>query len=109
MKQPEVMYKIHSLRFPFAQVIFGKVFQMPCEMLFDFAENEEGGLRLKVLSLTGMSEDGTEYDLMYLTEDDDSMYSQFIVAAVISNQQYWDYESEGDEEWWEQSRLGKKQ
>jgi hypothetical protein len=108
MKQPDVKYETHTLRFPFAQMIFGRAFEMPCEMLFEYSENEDGGIRLKVTSLTGRSEDGTEYDLMYLTDDDDSMYSQFIVACVVSNKHYWDYESEGDEEWWETSRLGKK-
>lgn len=107
MKQPEIKYETHTLRFPFAQTIFGKTFEMPCEILFEYAENEEGEMRLKVSSLTGTSEDGTTYDLMYLTDDDDSMYSQFIVACVVSNKRYWDFESEGNEEWWEETLMRK--
>ena len=99
MKQPEIKYEVHTLRFPFAYVIFGKVFQMPCEVLFEFSENEDGEMRLVVKSLTGKSEDGTDYDLIYLTDDDDSLYSTFIVTCIVNNKQYWNYS--GEQEWWE--------
>ncbi len=98
--KPEIKYETHTFRFPYATVIFGKVFQVPCEVLFEYCETEEGGIRLKVESLTGMSEDGTKYDMKFLTDDEDSAYSEFIVACIIANKQHWDFIS-GEKEWWE--------
>jgi hypothetical protein len=100
LKQPEIKYETHSLRFPYTTIIFGRSFQMPCEVLFEYAENEDGEMRLIVKSLTGKSEDGMEYDLSYLTDDDDMPYSDFIVACIIRNKQYWNYNAE-NQEWWE--------
>lgn len=99
MKQPEVKYETYSFRFPFAHVIFGKVFQMPCEVLFEYSENDKGEMRLEVKSLTGRSESGVEYDMLYLTDDDDSEYAEFIVACITQNKHYWNHS--GEEEWWE--------
>jgi hypothetical protein len=81
---------------------------MPCDVVFEYAETEDDNFRIKVKSLTGTSEDGTTYDLLYLTEDEDSMYSMFIIACVIENKQYWDHKLKGDKEWWEINRLGKQ-
>lgn len=100
MKQPELKYETHTFRFPYATVIFGKVFQMPCAVLFEYAETEEGEMRLKVKSMTGMSDDGLEYDLIYLTDDEDSLYSEFIVACILENKQHWDFTGD-TKEWWE--------
>lgn len=100
MKQPEIKYETHTLRFPFANVIFGRTFQMPCDVLFEYSENEEG-FRVNITSLTGTTEDGTEYDLLYLTEDDESLYAEFIVACILSNKQYWNFDNTGEKEWWE--------
>ena len=99
MQQPVIKYNTHTFRFPFANVIFGRVFEIPCTVLFEYADAEEG-FRVNIKSLTGTAEDGTEYDLLYLTEDDDAMYSQFIVACIYENKRYWDFEKE-NEEWWE--------
>jgi hypothetical protein len=100
LKQPEIRYETHTLRFPFANVIFGRVFQIPCDVLFEYSESEEG-FRVNITSLTGKAEDGTEYDLLYLTEDDDSLYSEFIVGCILDNKSYWNYESPDGKDWWE--------
>lgn len=100
MKQPEIKHELYTLRFPFAHVIFGRPFQMPCEVLFEYSENTAGEMRLVVKSITGKSENGTEYDLIYLTEDDTSEYAEFIVACIVSNKQFWNYNAENGE-WWE--------
>lgn len=99
MKQPEIKFNTHSLRFPYAHVIFGKVFEMPCDVLFEYSESE-GQYRIKVTSLVGTADDGTVFDLKYLTDDDDSMYSEFIVSCILGNKSRWDFDS-GEKEWWE--------
>ncbi len=99
MKAPEVKYTTHTFRFPYAHVIFGRTFEMPCSVVFEYADIEDGNFRIKISSLTGTA-DGTEYDLLYLTEDDESLYASFILACIVGNKQYWNYDNE-TQDWWE--------
>lgn len=102
-KQPELVYEKHLLRFPMTHVIFGKSFQMLCEVLFEYTETDDGNFRIKVNSLTGVVSDGTAYDIMYLTEDEDSMYASFILVCIHKNKAQWNLKPDGGErEWWEQ-------
>ena len=109
MQQPELVYETYNLRFPYAQVIFGRTFQMICEVLFEYAEGEDGNFRIKIKSLTGTTEDGTSYDLMYLTEDEESMYANFILVCVHMNKEHWNFNPDkGELEWWETSHIIKR-
>lgn len=100
MKQPDIVYEQHTMRFPFSYLIFGKNFEMTCNVAFGYTEGGDGDYRVKVESITGTTtEDEVEYDMTYLTEDMDSMYAGFIIACIIQNKKYWDFETV-DKEWW---------
>lgn len=98
-KSPKINYETHTLRFPYANVIFGRVFEMPCTVVFEHSESEDQ-FRINIKSLVGTGEDGTIYDLMYLTEEEESQYAEFIIACIVNNKQKWDLEL-GEKEWWE--------
>ncbi len=106
MKAPEVTYDTFGFRFPYAQVFFGRSFPMVCEAMLQYSEAEDGNIRIKVTSLTGKGCDGNVYDLLYLTDDEDSMYAHFLIGCILRNKDYWNYE--GDTEWWEQTKLSTK-
>jgi hypothetical protein len=105
MRAPEIQYETHTMRFPFTQILFGKSFEMPCEVVFEYTETDDKNFRIKVKSLIGTTEEGLTYDLMYLTEDEDSMYSEFIITGIIRNKPQWGVGPTGGVEWWVQQRT----
>lgn len=100
-KTMEPEYELHNFHFPFSNLIFGKNFPMVCEVLFEYAQDEENRSLVRVKSLIGRDQDGRISDLSYLTEDTSSRYSMFIIGSIVKNKWYWDYQPIGDKEWWE--------
>lgn len=97
--EPE--YELHNFRFPFNNLIFGKSFPMVCEVLFEYAQDQEERALVRIKSLIGRDEDNKIFDLSYLTEDINSRYAMFIIGSIVRNKRYWDYEPIGDNEWWD--------
>tara|TARA_R110002074_G_scaffold297016_1_gene468536 strand:- start:771 stop:1094 length:324 start_codon:yes stop_codon:yes gene_type:complete len=102
-----LVMETNTLLFPFAQVIFGKSHPILCEVVFDYAEyledmeGEDGEMvpctvsKVVPMSLTATFEDGKVYDMLYLVDEEDAPYRDFIINSVVGSRDKWNQEV-----WW---------
>ena len=104
-KEPELEFETHTLSIPYATIIFGKVYNMPLECVFEYAGDLKKDTHLiEVVSLTGKDDAGMDYDMSFLVEEAESLWTADILAAILKNHSQWD----GDAAWWEENRIGLK-
>lgn len=101
MKSTEDFMKLHTLIFPYAIVVFGRTYNMPCTVNFSYHEDPDGDIKLSIKQLTAQDHTGSVYDMMSLVEEPESEIASDILEAIVYNQAKWDWEPEGDElVWW---------
>lgn len=93
MTEPVLDLTEHTLLMPYAEVVFGKVFENSLLVTFQYG-TIDGNEVMNVLSI--YDEVDTEYT--HLAEDDDTELTQHVIVAIINNRNYWDLGPEA--EWW---------
>ena len=102
-QKPEVLMKRHTLLFPYAIVVFGLSFPMPCTADFQVSEDNGGNVKIKINSLTATDDNGIVYDMEHVVADELGELSSFVITSIIVNRKYWDWVPEEGSEtihWW---------
>jgi len=98
MGKPTPNYDLepHTIRMPYSSLVFGRNFEIPLECVFGYSGDLKSTHAIEIKSITSKGDNGLNYDMMYLVEEDEGELTKHIITCILNNHKNWDT----GEDWW---------